>query len=109
LTCASPTLQHVSIKRSLEQCNSPTGFETVEQKQDRDKVLISDLLKTFQDNDKGSITLTGTSTESESGTEVADIFLLIELRVKDSCQKDLLDHLAGITAQLTPIVITLIV
>ena len=103
MTCASPTLQQVSIKRSLEQCNSPTGFVTVEQKQDRDKVLISDLLKTFQDNDEGSITLTGTRTESESGTEVTDVWLLLELRVKDNRHKDLLDHIAGITAQLTPI------
>ena len=84
-------------------CNSPTDLETVDQKQDRHNVIVSSLLNKFQDNDEGSITLTGHKTESENGTEVTDVWLLLELRVKDSRQKDLLEHIAGITAQLTPI------
>jgi hypothetical protein len=83
-------------------CNSPTDLETVDQKQDRHNVLVSSLLKKFQDNDEGSITLTGHTIESEDGTKVTDVWLLLQLRVKDSRQKDLLEYIAGITAQLTP-------
>ena len=74
--------------------DSPTDSETVDQKQDRHNVIVSSLLNKFQDNDDGSITLSRLTIDS--------IWLLLELRVKGSRQKDLLEYIAGITAQLTP-------
>ena len=83
---------------------SPTHFDSIEQKQEHDNVLCSGLLRKFQDNDSVSIKLEGIRTKSENDTEVTDYYLLIEIRVKESCQmEDLLDHIAGISAQFTPI------
>jgi hypothetical protein len=48
--------------------------------------------------------LIGTRTESDNGTEGSVTYLLIELRIPDTClRKNLLEDIAGITAQLTPI------